>query len=547
MTSANASTDFPIPSDLEGFWQWDKMHCPRPQTTLTQDIFNSAISTGFSAAMDEFACPVGLLYKNINTYAYFALVPQELGGETIEQRVERYKATLGTILPNMGTLWADEWLPSILPALESSMTRDYAALTDQQLISNLEQMYQDFLARYVVHGKINFAIASAGLFVDFYNEQMNPEDQTEAYEALQGFPTISLAAGRAMWGLGRAVNRSTGLTQLFERHQPYQLLIELETTLEGRNFLEAFKDYLDEYGWRSEAFELADPSWREDPTMPLNAIQGYMRLDDGENPENKYQQAIKRREELLAKARQALSSQPEKLEQFNQLYLQAEPFATITEDHNFYIDQRGNTVMRLPILEMGRRLAKSGSIAETNDIFHLTCNEIRSGFSGTEHQTLVSERKGEMEKWSKIVPVPVIGEPPHHEGEEDPLGAGFAKFFGVPPEPSRDPDIIQGLGASPGTVQGTAKVVRTLNEASKLEKGDIMVCEMTMPPWTPLFSIAGAVVADTGGPLSHCAIVSREYKMPCVVGTVVGTAVISDGMTLTVDGAKGIVRIDSRG
>jgi len=145
------------------------------------------------------------------------------------------------------------------------------------------------------------------------------------------------------------------------------------------------------------------------------------------------------------------------------------------------------------------------------------------------------------------VPLPVIGEPPRQEGEEDPLAAALGKFFGVPPEPSRDPDIIQGLGASPGSVQGTAKVVRTLNEASKLEKGDIMVCEMTMPPWTPLFSIAGAVVADTGGPLSHCAIVAREYKMPCVVGTVVGTSVISDGMTLTVDGAKGIVRIDSRG
>ena len=63
-------------------------------------------------------------------------------------------------------------------------------------------------------------MASAGLLVDFYNEQMNPEDPTEAYEALQGFPTISLAAGRAMWGLGRTVNRSSGLTQLFERHQP---------------------------------------------------------------------------------------------------------------------------------------------------------------------------------------------------------------------------------------------------------------------------------------------------------------------------------------
>ena len=193
-------------------------------------------------------------------------------------------------------------------------------------------------------------------------------------------------------------------------------------------------------------------------------------------------------------------------------------------------------------------MTKSGSISETNDVFHLTLDEIKSGFSGTDHKTLISGRKAEMEKWAKIVPMPTIGEPPPpQEGEQDPLGVAFAKFFGVPPEPSRDPDIIQGLGASPGTVQGTAKVVRTLAEASKLEKGDILVCEMTMPPWTPLFSIAGAVVADTGGPLSHCAIVSREYKMPCVVGTVVGTAVIKDGMTLTVDGAKGIVRIDSRG
>lgn len=325
-------------------------------------------------------------------------------------------------------------------------------------------------------------------------------------------------------------------------------MIEFEKSDVGRNFLIAFRGYLEEFGWRSDVFELADPSWREDPTVPLNAIQGYMRLDDSDDPELKYQQAKARREELLAKARQALSTQPESLEQFNRLYASAEPMAKITEDHNYYIDQVGNIVMRLPILEMGRRLADSGCILETPDVFHLSFDEIREGFAGANHQSLVTQRKAEIDKWSKVVPSPVIGEPPPPpEGEQDPLGAAFGKFFGVPVEPSRDRDIIQGLGASPGTVQGKAKVVKTLNEASKLEKGDIMVCEMTMPPWTPLFSIAGAVVADTGGPLSHCAIVAREYKMPCVVGCVVGTAVITDGMTLTVDGARGIVRIDSRG
>jgi pyruvate,water dikinase len=542
-----APTDFPIPSDLQGFHFWDKMHCPRPQTALTQDLFNKAISQGFTGGMDEFACPVGVTYVNVNRYAYITLGPQPLGSETIEERVERYKGHLGHVLPNMRKLWEEEWLPSILPGIKSAMERDYTALNDQELVSTLEQMQQDFVARYVIHGKINFVIASAGLFVDFYNELMDPEDATEAYET-QGYPTLSLDAGTALWELGRIVNKSSELSQSFERNQPGQLMIELESSDIGRSFLQAFKGYLDDWGWRSEAFELADTTWREDPTVPLNAIQGYMRLDDSENPENKYQQAIKRREELMVAARAAVAGDTERSGALEALYAQAESFATITENHNFYIDQRGNSVMRLPILEIGARLVSHGRTAEINDVFHLDFDEIKAAFSGTDQNSLVSERKSELEKWAKIVPVPTIGEPPDpEESAGDPLGMGFAKFFGVPPEPSRDPDIIQGLGASPGVIQGTAKVVRTLAEASKLEKGDIMVCEMTMPPWTPLFSIAGAVVADTGGPLSHCAIVSREYKMPCVVGTLFGTAVITDGMTLTVDGAKGIVRIDSRG
>jgi pyruvate,water dikinase len=88
-------------------------------------------------------------------------------------------------------------------------------------------------------------------------------------------------------------------------------------------------------------------------------------------------------------------------------------------------------------------------------------------------------------------------------------------------------------------------VVRDLAEASKVSPGDILVCEMTLPPWTPLFATISGVVADTGGILSHCAIVAREYRIPCVVGTAFGTSVIKDGMTLTVDGSKGIVRIES--
>ena len=116
---------------------------------------------------------------------------------------------------------------------------------------------------------------------------------------------------------------------------------------------------------------------------------------------------------------------------------------------------------------------------------------------------------------------------------------------GAPVDVSSDPAVINGTAASPGTARGPAKVVRDLGEASKVKQGDILVCEMTLPTWTPLFSTVSAVVADTGGILSHCAIVAREYRIPCVVGTGIGTVQIKDDMVITVDGAKGIVRIES--
>jgi pyruvate,water dikinase len=73
-----------------------------------------------------------------------------------------------------------------------------------------------------------------------------------------------------------------------------------------------------------------------------------------------------------------------------------------------------------------------------------------------------------------------------------------------------------------------------------------MVCEMTLPPWVPMFSIAGAVVSDVGGVLSHAAIVAREFGVPAVVGTDVGTKVIRTGQTVTVDGNAGVIYLDGR-
>jgi pyruvate,water dikinase len=117
----------------------------------------------------------------------------------------------------------------------------------------------------------------------------------------------------------------------------------------------------------------------------------------------------------------------------------------------------------------------------------------------------------------------------------------------VPAEESPDPNALKGVAGAPGVYTGPARIVRSLDQATDdLEEGEVMVCEMTLPPWVPLFSVAGAVVADTGGILCHTAIVARECGVPAVVGSQVGTSVIEDGQTITVDGTGGIVYLDGR-
>ena len=119
----------------------------------------------------------------------------------------------------------------------------------------------------------------------------------------------------------------------------------------------------------------------------------------------------------------------------------------------------------------------------------------------------------------------------------------IGRFFGGPPQESGQSDQIKGNAGSRGSVTGTAFVAMTLEEATGIQAGQILVAVTTMPPWTPLFGVAAAVVTETGGPLSHCAIVAREYGIPAVVGAHGATNRIKTGQTITVDGTSGIVTI----
>jgi pyruvate,water dikinase len=99
--------------------------------------------------------------------------------------------------------------------------------------------------------------------------------------------------------------------------------------------------------------------------------------------------------------------------------------------------------------------------------------------------------------------------------------------------------LVTGLGASPGIAHGKVRVLRSPEEGSRLVAGEILVAPMTSPDWVPTIRRAAALVTDSGGVTSHAAIVSRELRIPCVVGTRSATQLLRDGELVTVDGSKG--------
>ena len=106
-----------------------------------------------------------------------------------------------------------------------------------------------------------------------------------------------------------------------------------------------------------------------------------------------------------------------------------------------------------------------------------------------------------------------------------------------------DGSDITGVSGSVGKAVGSVRVIKSPEEFDKLQAGEILVCTYTDPEWTPLFTLAAGVVVDTGGTLSHAAIVAREYKIPAVLATGNATEKLKDGDMVIVDGTNGTVVI----
>jgi len=362
--------------------------------------------------------------------------------------------------------------------------------------------------------------------------------QRRRFGALQsGVETKTLAMNRALEALAAQVRANAELRDLFAATPAQDLMPALEARPAARAFLAAFRAFLDGYGHRETVLLLASqPAWCNAPAVPLGVVKGLAvgkpptpssgNGDDGSGQiEGKRSWQVVR-DDLLE--RSILGKGP-----LRNLFIRAlegaRRFPQLREDTHFAMTL-GLPVVHAVFLELGRRLRQAGALEAPEDVLHLKLAEVEaagrpwppSAEAAARVRALATRRKA---KRASLAGRPLLGE-------------------AAPPE-AKGGSFLAGVPGSAGVAEGPVRIVSGPSEFGTLRHGDVLVAPFTNPAWTPLFGLAAAVVADTGGPLSHAAIVAREYGVPAVMGTVDATRRLRNGQRVRVDGTRGLVFLTS--
>ncbi len=530
------------PEEAMKFWTADLMHWPHGMSRLSATMDMPAFRRGMVTAANELCMPFSNMeFKQIHGYVYSCATPYSLDPGQMGQRMEQMQAKMQQHVPGLLDRWYQEFEPEVRSINDETLTGDYSKLGDGDLAALLDRLVEKREREGLLHFLAVFPAMGAVMFFEqLYTQLVGEPKAGEHLQLLSGFPNKSVEVGMGLWRLAREARGRPPVMAMLRELPPSAVHAALAASEETRPFHGAVEEFLSSYGWRGNELDIASVTWKEDPTTVYKLVREYASRDDYD-PEQE--------ERSLAAARQARERlvlervTGEAAGMFRMVLAGAQQYLPIQEDHNFWIDQQGVAVERMPALEAGRRLVAAQRLNDASDVFVLQFDELQDALRGGrgDLRDLVAQRRREDEADRRLTPPPALGTPPPPEAGDNPM---LSKFFGAPPPKSPDPRVIIGNAASAGTKTGIARVIPSLEESERLGHGEILVCPATMPPWTPLFAIASAVVTDHGGILSHTAIVAREYRIPAVVGTKVGTSLIQDGQTITVDGDAGVVRLE---
>lgn len=335
----------------------------------------------------------------------------------------------------------------------------------------------------------------------------------------------------------------------------------MDNTARGKKWIAAWEEA--KYPWfnftSGNGFYSTDKYWIEHLEIPFGYIKDYIiRLKKGENVDRPTEAIAAERDRITAEYLESIDSDEAKAAFNGKLGLARVVFPYV-ENHNFYIEHWALCVFWRKMRELSGVLKDAGFWHDVKDMFYFRREEI--------HQILFDYSNG----WA--VGVPSIGpdylpneiarrkkiidalqtQPPQAAFNEPPavVTEPFTiMLWGITTESvqswlggSTDTGTLKGMAASPGLVEGIARVLTSPDELGLLQEGEILVTRVTAPSWAPVFGKIRATVTDIGGMMSHAAIVCREYGLPAVTGTGSASTTIKTGQRIRVNGNTGEVTL----
>jgi rifampicin phosphotransferase len=544
VTSADTRTTLTFEPPGPGSWEIDAVHFPRPATRYWTEMHPAPFKRGFG----EFTRYYGLLFDTrelayVNGFMYGTVVP--LDPAQIPERFARAEETFEKKLwRDQLRDWDETFKPAAIKFHRELQAVDPDALSDEVLATHLERCREHHSEMIYQHMRFTAAaMLPTGDFLAHVGDWTGVAP-AELLSLMRGAAPVSAGASGELQAMVDALRSDADARALLDSDgEPGTIIEQLRARDDDAG--RAVDAYLDLVGYRLlDGFDISGRYALEMPDVLVRAIRVAVESgppDDG----GAERRAAEVRDQVPEEHRA----------QFDELLGEARTMYRLRDERGVFSDIWASGLMRRGALAAGRRLAASGRIHDAEHIVDAGFEEMKAMLAGAEQPTadeLAARHADRTARDAKSAPHqlgPPAPPPPDPSGLP-PAPQRLMRAMGItmdamfaPSMEAHEEDMLRGLAASKGVYEGPARRVSGPQEFNRIVQGDVLVTEATTEAFNILLPLLGGIVTDSGGLLSHSAIVAREYGIPGVVGTREATDRIADGARVRVDGDAGTVTI----
>jgi phosphohistidine swiveling domain-containing protein len=544
VTSADARTTLTFEPPGPGSWEIDAVHFPRPATRYWTEMHPAPFKRGFG----EFTRYYGLLFDTrelayVNGFMYGTVVP--LDPAQIPERFARAEETFEKKLwRDQLRDWDETFKPAAIKFHRELQAVDPDALSNEVLATHLDRCRDHHSEMIYQHMRFTAAaMLPTGDFLAHVGDWTGIAP-AELLSLMRGAAPVSAGASGELQTMVDALRSDADARALLDSDGDAGTILQQLRTRDdeaGR----AVDAYLDLVGYRLlDGFDISGRYALEMPDVLVRAIR--VAVESGPPDDHD----IERR---TAEIRDKVSE--DKRAEFDELLDEARTMYRLRDERGVFSDIWASGLMRRAVLAAGRRLAASGRIHDAEHAIDAGFDELKAMLAGAAEPSadeLAARHADRTSRDAKSAPRqlgPPAPEPPDPSGLP-PAPARLMRAMGItmdamfaPSMEAHEEDMLRGLAASRGVYEGPARRVSGPQDFDRIVQGDVLVTESTTEAFNILLPLLGGIVTDSGGLLSHSAIVAREYGIPGVVGTREGTDRIADGARVRVDGNAGTVTV----